>query len=293
MADNVTGASVRDDVLVVEGNGSAVPMVVSLNDGVCSVSVMATNGKPIAAVKLIDKETGTEVPVNIFTCAEAVICNAGIPMQAHLQNLYGHAENAGVHLTVEEKQLLETKTGAQKKADTAKKEAIAAASLLAEGAKKSAGEDASAKANAARDAAYRYTDAEAKQRVAHESNTGNPHSVTAEQVGLGNVPNKRTNDQEPTYTVSNTLSELSSGEKLSVAFGKIAKAIIDLIAHIRNKNNPHGVTAAQAGAVPAAGGTMTGSLIMNGGDIVLKEGVNYGEILPDAGTPGRLFFKKV
>lgn len=75
----------------------------------------------------------------------------------------------------------------------------------------------------------------------------NPHGTTKSDVGLGNVPNVATNDQTPTYTEATTLAKLTSGEKLSVAFGKIAKAVTDLIAHIANKSNPHGVTKTQAG----------------------------------------------
>ena len=82
----------------------------------------------------------------------------------------------------------------------------------------------------------------------HAGKTDNPHSVTKAQVGLGNVPNVATNDQTPTFTEGTSLSKLTSGEKLSIAFGKIAKAITDLISHIGNKSNPHGVTAAQVGA---------------------------------------------
>lgn len=66
----------------------------------------------------------------------------------------------------------------------------------------------------------------------HTFNTENPHGVTKSQVGLGNVPNVATNDQTPTYTVSTSNAELTSGEKLSVAFGKIAKAVSTLISHI-------------------------------------------------------------
>lgn len=79
-------------------------------------------------------------------------------------------------------------------------------------------------------------------------------------VGLDNVPNVSTNNQTPTYTEATTLANLTSGEKLSAAMGKIAKAITDLISHIGNKNNPHGVTAAQAEALPLTGGTLTGNL---------------------------------
>ena len=58
------------------------------------------------------------------------------------------------------------------------------------------------------------------------------HSHTASQVGLGDVPNVATNDQTPTYTVASSNAELTSGEKLSAAFGKIAKAIKSFIEHL-------------------------------------------------------------
>jgi len=83
---------------------------------------------------------------------------------------------------------------------------------------------------------------------AHTGNTSNPHGVTKAQVGLGNVPNVATNDQTPTYETASTFATLTSGEKLSTAFGKIKLAITNLINHINNRSNPHGVTAAQTGA---------------------------------------------
>ena len=46
--------------------------------------------------------------------------------------------------------------------------------------------------------------------------------------------NNDINDQSPTYTESTSLVGLSSGEKISVSFGKISKAITDLISHIDN-----------------------------------------------------------
>lgn len=66
----------------------------------------------------------------------------------------------------------------------------------------------------------------------HTANKNNPHGVTKAQVGLNNVPNVSTNDQTPTYTVSSSNTALVSGEKLSVAFGKMAKAISSLISHL-------------------------------------------------------------
>ena len=82
---------------------------------------------------------------------------------------------------------------------------------------------------------------------AHTSKKDNPHGVTKEQVGLGNVPNVGTDDQTPTYTAAEDVSELESGEKISIAFGKIAAAIKKFISHLADKDNPHGVTKSQVG----------------------------------------------
>lgn len=81
----------------------------------------------------------------------------------------------------------------------------------------------------------------------HITDTSNPHGVTAEQIGLDKVPNVATNDQTPTYSQNSTLSNIVSGEKISVSFGKIMKAIADLISHIGSKSNPHSVTKSQVG----------------------------------------------
>ena len=81
----------------------------------------------------------------------------------------------------------------------------------------------------------------------HTSNKSNPHAVTKDQVGLGNVPNVATNDQTPTYSAASTLATLTSGEKLSVSMGKIMKAITEFISHKGSTSNPHGVTKSQVG----------------------------------------------
>lgn len=83
----------------------------------------------------------------------------------------------------------------------------------------------------------------------HIGNKSNPHGVTKSQVGLGNVPNVTTNNQTPTYTTVETLAKLVTGEKLGVAFGKIAKAVDELIAHLSdtsgNKHIPAGGSSGQ------------------------------------------------
>ena len=66
----------------------------------------------------------------------------------------------------------------------------------------------------------------------HIDDQNNPHRVNAAQVGLGNVPNVGTNDQTPTYTPAQVAQALSPGEKLSVAFSKIAGAVNSLLEHL-------------------------------------------------------------
>lgn len=77
-------------------------------------------------------------------------------------------------------------------------------------------------------------------------------NITKTDIGLGNVPNVATNDQTPTFTSSSVLTALTSGEKLSVLLGKIAKAINDLMSHINNKNNPHEVDLPDLGITSTA-----------------------------------------
>ena len=78
-----------------------------------------------------------------------------------------------------------------------------------------------------------------KKMIQHLINFANPHKVTKEQVGLGNVENLSINDQIPIYEEAEKLENISSGEKISTAFGKIKRAITSLIAHINNFDNPH------------------------------------------------------
>lgn len=81
----------------------------------------------------------------------------------------------------------------------------------------------------------------------HKNDISNPHKVTKKQVGLDNVPNVATNDQAVTFNDVTELSTISSGEKMSPVFAKIKLAISNLITHLNNKENPHGVTKKQIG----------------------------------------------
>lgn len=252
MGNEVVDVNVDNGTVSMESTGTAAPVVASVSDNVCSVYVIASNGKPIANMQIVDKANGTSTPVNVATCAEAVACSKGIPVEVHLQTLHAHVDDTGRHLSAEEKAAIETKEGAQAKATAAQTAAYTAASLLVQTAKTELSKDATQKANAARDAAYQSIDRVNEDLERHMENAANPHGVTAAQVGLGNVPNKSTNDLQPTYAEAGGLEPLTSGERLAVAFGKIAKAISTLISHIGNKANPHGVTPAQIGAAAAS-----------------------------------------
>ena len=54
-------------------------------------------------------------------------------------------------------------------------------------------------------------------------------------------------NMKATFTQVSNLANVTSGEKLSVSFGKIAKAITSLISHLADNNNPHSVTKGQVG----------------------------------------------
>lgn len=86
--------------------------------------------------------------------------------------------------------------------------------------------------------------------------TGNVN-ITKANVGLGNVPNVATNDQTPTYTAASANANLTSGEKLSVAMGKISRAITSLISHLAD--GIRHITAAERTAWNAKTGKFTGT----------------------------------
>lgn len=125
----------------------------------------------------------------------------------------------------------------------------------------------------------------------HITDTSNPHGVTAEQIGLDNVPNVATNDQTPTFTEASTRANIVSGERLSTLFGKIKKFFADLktvaftgsYTDLSNKptsmQNPNSLTLTMNGSAtnyngsataskswyaPTSGGTAGYNLISNG-----------------------------
>lgn len=87
-----------------------------------------------------------------------------------------------------------------------------------------------------------------EQLSAHTGNTNNPHNVTKDQIGLGNVVNVAPDSMVINFSNIGSLRELIKGEPLNSVLSKLAAAITVLHGHLENKANPHAVTANQAGA---------------------------------------------
>lgn len=129
--------------------------------------------------------------------------------------------------------------------------------------------------------------------------------VTAESLGLGNVDNTADNDKHVTYAqrageadqVKNELTiRLNGGRTENTDMwtfdGSTGRTVNITADKIGASEAEHTHTAADVGALPVAGGKVTGQLVL-GGILVLTEGVHYGDTLPAAGTKGRIFLKKV
>lgn len=77
-----------------------------------------------------------------------------------------------------------------------------------------------------------------------ETDTGNLFYYSNEWMDISSAD---PNSMVVTYDSSEELLEISSGETLSVAFGKIKTAISNLISHLKDFSNPHKVTKDQIG----------------------------------------------
>ena len=104
----------------------------------------------------------------------------------------------------------------------------------------------------------------------HKNDHNNPHKVTKEQIGLGNVENKALIDQTPAFVAANELSDIATGEKMGSILGKIAKALSLLKSHLSDFNNPHKVKAADIGA--AASKHSHNANDINDGTVIVQRG---------------------
>ncbi len=101
---------------------------------------------------------------------------------------------------------------------------------------------------------------------------GNATAVAAPTAAsIGAVPTSRTvNGKALSANISLTAADVGAD-----AAGAASGVQTSLTSHTNNKSNPHGVTAAQVGALPTSGGTMTGSIKMGEHDIT-GTATNYG-----------------
>ena len=81
----------------------------------------------------------------------------------------------------------------------------------------------------------------------HEKNKENPHGVTKTQVGLGNVDNTADMDK-PVSTAQAAAIKTAKTEAIDAA--RFAQTCVN--DHMADRTNPHGVTAAQIGAMTEA-----------------------------------------
>lgn len=89
------------------------------------------------------------------------------------------------------------------------------------------------------------TDDALSSLFAHAGRTDNPHEVTKAQVGLGNLPNAKSD------TPADNSNVLATVKAVWLAFNSAISSLAD---HILDTDNPHGVTKAQVGlsALPNA-----------------------------------------
>lgn len=87
---------------------------------------------------------------------------------------------------------------------------------------------------------------------AHVDNETNPHKVTAEQVGLGNVENKSINEQTPELDhLYSDYSYYEDGMPLKEILNRLISAAYALEYHERDEDNPHRLLPGTIGAAKA------------------------------------------
>lgn len=87
--------------------------------------------------------------------------------------------------------------------------------------------------------------------TAHIQNQNNPHNVTKQQVGLGNVTNVEQASKQDFNNHATNHNNPHSVTKAQVGLGNVTNveqaSKVDFDAHATNRNNPHNVTKAQVG----------------------------------------------
>lgn len=71
-----------------------------------------------------------------------------------------------------------------------------------------------------------------KAQFLEHTQARNPHGMTKDDIDLGNVPNVTTDDQQPTVSLPQTLTEIANGDRLSTIVSKAALAVKSFITHL-------------------------------------------------------------
>ena len=108
----------------------------------------------------------------------------------------------------------------------------------------------------------------------HIADTNNPHQVTAEQVGLGNVDN--TSDLDKPISTATACAIACISACMAEVSGIATNANVNITTHIANINNPHNVTKAQVGLANVADVDTTNASNINSGTLsrnIIEDGL--------------------
>ena len=75
--------------------------------------------------------------------------------------------------------------------------------------------------------------------ISHLTSTSNPHSVTASQVGLGNVENTAPSFNVVEFEPRNSYAVPATGETMATMMSKVAKDLTDLQTHMNTASSPN------------------------------------------------------
>lgn len=122
--------------------------------------------------------------------------------------------------------------------------------------------------------------ADATAFAAHVARTDNPHTTTATQVGaLASVDGVSNPGGNVDLVATNAVSITPDDANNRITIGEN---------HSARTDNPHQTTAAQVGALPLTGGTISGALNVSAGNVLLGDGAGDAYV-GIGGTPDKNF----
>lgn len=92
------------------------------------------------------------------------------------------------------------------------------------------------------DVVIRYGEYCFKEDLDKHLNDNNPHKITSKDLGLDRVENVSINDAQTVIEEQNELDYITENDKAKARWGKVKKAIQELISHLSNENNPHKIS---------------------------------------------------